>query len=102
MVFSMSLEGRLLQLSLIGRHLGESPPVISERAGLLKVVVLMVAEELVCWDAGASCSTEGDGLDTGIVGHEDLRDSVISSSFPQKCLVKVLNGVNNTSFHLLH
>ena len=47
MVFSMSLEGRWLQPSLIGKHLGESPLVIGE-AGLLKGVVLMVAEELVC------------------------------------------------------
>ena len=39
----MSLEGRWLQPSLIGKHLGESPPVIG-----VKGVVLMVAEELVC------------------------------------------------------
>ena len=58
------------------------------------------------WDA--CWSTEGDGLDTGVVrlfgnlaGHEGLPDSPISS-LPQKCLLKIPDGINNTSLHLLH
>ena len=61
----------------------------------------------MCWDS--YWSTEGDGLDTGVVrlfgnlaGHEGLPDSAISSSFPKSASFKIPDGINNTSLHLLH
>ena len=57
----------------------------------------------MCWDA--CWSTEGDGLDTGVVrlfgnlaGREGLPDSPISSSFPKSDSLRSLM----TSLHLLH